>query len=136
MTHADPEREVIDYYQAAYIGALAGKKPTKIDTGPPQSGLSGTTWLQVESDGTPSADGYHEWVTVRVVFHAPPGRRSDAKEGAALAAGLLGIHPGNERVAGTKQLLGRSRPTIDPTTKNVMCWFTFRVTMRPLKVAV
>ena len=132
----DPERAVIDYYAAAYAGAIAASAPSKIDSAAPPAALSTGWWLQVELDGTPDGSGWVESPTVRVNCHTPPGKRSDAKANASLAHGLLRIHPGDDLVFGTVPLVGRSQVITDPATKNLMVWFTFRVNLRPTPVSV
>lgn len=133
----DPERAIIDYYAAAYTGAIAARAPSTIDARPPQSALTTGWWLQVALDASfPENHPAVERATVRVNCHVPPGKRSDAKSHASLAHGLLAIHPGDELVWGTRPLVGRSQVLTDPDTKNLMCWFTFRVNMRPVAVAI
>jgi hypothetical protein len=63
------------------------------------------------------------------------GGRSDAKHLASLAQGLLYAWDGDASVAGTSPLVGRSDVITDPTTKNLMVWFTFRVSLKATLLA-
>lgn len=137
VEYPDPEAAIVTYFATAYTGNIADRKPANIKTSAPQAPLAADTdWLQVEHDGSPEVVGYVEQATVRVNYHTPPGKRSDAKRGAALAWGLLAQHPGDESVHNTVALVGRQQPVVDPATKNVMVWFTFRVNLRAIPVSV
>lgn len=135
VTFGDPEVEMVDYLKAAYASRSESFKPAKVSTEPPVK-LVDSTHLQVEMDGTP-ADVYPagEFPTVRFTCHVPAGQRSDVKALASLTEGLVYRFPGSSAVAGAFPLLGRSSVVTDPTTKNLMVWFTARVTMRPAPVA-
>lgn len=132
----DAEAAVVSYLDGAYTGPLAARKPDTISTRPPQAALpADTEWLQVELDGS-FVDDFPatERATVRCTYYTATGRRSDVKAGAALASGLLAIHPGDGEVWGTFPLVGRSQVITDPQTKNLMCWFTYRVNLRPAQL--
>lgn len=133
----DAEAKVIAYLDAAYTGSLASRKPGTISTQPPQTALAANAeWLQVEMDGSFVNDfPATERATIRCNYYTAPDRRTAVKAGAALAAGLLGIHPGDAYVYGTTPLIGRSQVITDPQTKNLMCWFTYRVNLRPAVLA-
>lgn len=127
----DAERMVIDFFNAAYTGAIASRKPTTITTKPPSTSLTDTqTWLQVTVDGTPLEMPIIETPTVRVVYYTAAGSRTEVKRGASLAFGLL------DTLSNTKRLVGRSGVIEDPDTNNLMCWFTYRVSLRPIPVAL
>jgi hypothetical protein len=135
VTFADPEAAVIGYLNNAFIGPLAGRKPTTIKTDPPSTNLGASTHVQVELDASFTQDlPATERATVRVTCHAGAGHRSDVKALASLVQGLLTIHPGDANVFGTRPLVGRSGIITDPATKNLMVWFSFRVNMRPTAV--
>lgn len=137
VEYPDAEAKVIAYLDSAYAGPLASRKPDTISTQPPQTTLTaGTEWLQVELDGTLTDIPWNEGATVRWNYYTAPGKRSDAKAGASLASGLLDIHPGDTHVRGTTRLIGRSQPIADPETKNLMCWGTHRVNLRPAVLTV
>lgn len=133
----DPEGAVIGYYADAYTGTIAAEKPGTISTSPPSSALGSAKHLQVELDGSfPEDWPVTDRATVRVNCSMGAGHRSDVKAMASLAQGLLQVHPGDAAVWGTRPLVGRSSVIVDPATKNLMVWFTFRVNMRPVPVSV
>lgn len=135
VTFGDPEAEMVDYLKTAYASRSESFKPAKVTTEPPVK-LSGATHVQVEMDGTPS-DVYPagEFATVRFTCHAPAGRRGDVKALASLTQGLAYRFPGSAGVAGAFPLVGRSAVIVDPSTKNLMVWFTCQVTLRPTPAA-
>ena len=116
----DAERVVIDALEAAGHDVVT--------TNYPDEALTGTDYvLQVDLEAS-NADDYPvtERAQVRVVAHVGPNRRGAAKQHAAEALADLYVYS-SANVAGIVPLVGRSTPTTDPTTKNVMCWVLVRV---------
>jgi hypothetical protein len=127
VTFADPEKAIATYLGTCDLGAAV-----TIDSSFPSTSLAGTArWVQVELDGTPGTPYYLEQPTIRVVAWAPNGKRSDVKALASLLRGHLLRHPGDDDVCGVKSLVGRSAVGTDPDTKNLSCWGTVRVSLRP-----
>lgn len=123
----DPERLLIDGLKAGFVGRTEVYVPAKVTTAFPTAALSGdATHVQVELEAG-NTDDYPvtERAQVRVTCYAAPGRRDNAKALASLAQGLaLGLSgPG---LAGVFPRIGRSSVAVDPTTKNLMCWFLVR----------
>jgi hypothetical protein len=120
----DAEREVVDILLAA------GHAIVKTDF--PDEKLTGTDyWLQVDQEPA-DASNYPvlERAPVRVVAHAAPGRRTAVKQYAAEALADLTSFAGNANVSGIFPRAGRSDVSIDPDTRNVMCWVLVRVDLR------
>ena len=144
VTFADPERKVMDYLRAAFATRSEAYKPSGISTSFPSAALDNTTRLQVELE-VGGAEDYPvtERAQIRVTCHAPNGRgagdtvggRTDVKDLASLTQGLLYAWEGDADVAGTTPLVGRSDVITDPTTKNLMVWFTFRVSLKATSLA-
>lgn len=135
LTFGDPEAAIRAYLDAAFVGSLADRKPSKIATDPPSAPLGEATHVQVELDGTPSTADLLDRPTIRLNVSAGPGRRTAVKALASLVQGLVAAHPGDDLVLATRRLVGRSAVVTDPATKNLMVWMTFRVTLKPTKVA-
>jgi hypothetical protein len=106
---------------------LAAGHPT-VTTNYPSASLTGTDYvLQVDLEASNSDDyPITERAQVRVVAHVAEGRRTAAKQHAAEALADLYVYS-SASVAGIVPLVGRSTPSTDPTTKNVMCWVLVRV---------
>jgi hypothetical protein len=116
----DAERVVIAALEAAGHGVVT--------TNYPDEPLTGTDYvLQVDLEASNSDDyPVTERAQVRVVAHVAENRRTAAKTHAAEALADLYVYS-SASVAGIVPLAGRSTPSIDPTTKNVMCWVLVRV---------
>lgn len=132
VTFPDPEALIVGYYTDAFADRTEPYAPATVTTGFPAEALfDTTTHLQVELEAGNAADyPVTERAQVRVTCYAAPGHRSDVKRLATLAQGLLYVHPGDEAVAGTSPLVGRSDVIADPDTHNLMVWFTFRVNLK------
>jgi hypothetical protein len=123
VTLTDPEKVVIDLLIAA--GQPAGTVKTEF----PSNTLTGTnTRVQVELESS-NVVRYpiQERAQVRVVAYAAPGKRDAVKTLAATLLADLYAFPGSASVAGIVPLSGRSAVTVDPTTRNLMCWVLVRV---------
>ena len=130
VTFADPERKVIDFYKAAGIA-------TTVTDAFPTAALTGDAkHLQVELE-LGGAEDYpvSERAQIRVTCYTAPGERTSVKSLASLAQGHLYAWEGDADVAGTSPLVGRSDVITDPTTKNLMVWFTFRVSLKATSLA-
>jgi hypothetical protein len=136
VTFGDPERLVIDYLKAAFAPRAEAYKPATVTDSFPTAALTTQTHVQVELEHG-NVDDYPatERAQVRVTCYAGPGKRTTVKSLASLAQGLLYTHPGDGSVAGTVPLLGRSDVITDPTTKNLMVWFSFRVNLKAAPAA-
>lgn len=136
VTFPDPEAAVAFYLSAAFAARSEGYKPATITVAFPTSPLTDdATHLQVELDGSNPADyPVTERATVRVTCYAAPGKRSNVKSLASLTLGLL-TQLANDDVAGVTPLTGRSAVVEDPTTNNLMVWFTVRVNLKATLLA-
>ena len=123
VTLPDAEKLVIDLLLAA--GQPAGTVKTEF----PSNTLAGSnTRVQVELESSnTSRYPIMEKAQVRVVAYCAPGKRDAVKTLAATLLASLYTFPGNGSVAGIVPLSGRSAVTVDPTTRNVMCWVLVRV---------
>lgn len=89
---------------------------------------SDETRVQVELEASDVGDyPVTERAQVRVTAHAAPGRRTVVKELAGECLMALYSHTGSASVAGVVPLSGRSAVSVDPDTRNVMCWVLVRV---------
>jgi hypothetical protein len=116
----DAERVVIDALEAAGHEVVTTNYPAET--------LAGTDYvLQVDLEAS-NIDDFPvvERAQVRVVAHVGPNRRGAAKQHAAEALADLYVYS-SSAVAGIVPLTGRSTPSTDPATKNVMCWVLVRV---------
>lgn len=131
VTFADPERAVVDFYLTAGIAdTVSNAFPTTDLTGDAKH-------LQVELESGGAEDyPVTERAQVRVTCYTAPGKRTAVKSLASLAQGHLYAWEGDADVAGTVPLIGRSDVIVDPATKNLMVWFTFRVDMKPAVAAL
>jgi hypothetical protein len=120
----DAERQVVDVLLAA------GHETVKTDY--PSESLTGTDyWLQVDQEpADSSAYPVLERAQVRVTAHAASGRRTAVKTYAAEALADLCSFAGNASVSGIFPRAGRSDVSIDPDTRNVMCWVLVRVDLK------
>jgi hypothetical protein len=126
VTFADPELVIATYLETCELG-----DQVTIDTAFPST-LTGTQrYVQVDLAGTPGTPYYLEQPTIRFVAWAPNGKRSAVKALASLVRGHLLRHPGDDDVMGIASLVGRSAVGTDPDTKNLSCWGTVRVSLRP-----
>lgn len=127
VTFADPEQAI-----ATYLGTCDLGDDVEIDSSFPSVSLTGTArFIQVELDGTPGTPYYLEQPTIRFVAWAPNGRRTAVKALNSLVRGHLLRHPGDDDVFAIASLVGRSAVGTDPDTKNLSCWGTVRVSLRP-----
>jgi hypothetical protein len=135
VTFPDPEAAVINALKAAFLPRVEAYKPATITTAFPASALTNATHVQVELE-VGNADDYPiaERAQVRVTCYAAPGKRSNVKDLASLAQGLLYTHAGGD-VAGVDILVGRSDVITDPDTKNLMVWFLARVNLKATLLA-
>lgn len=120
---ADPEARAKALLWAGMTGRPEAYATTSISVDPASASLAGdASHLQVELEGSDSTDyPILEHSQVRVTAYVAKGKRSNAKDLASLAQGLLlshaGIFPGT----------GRSDVVKDPDTGNLMVWFLVRV---------
>jgi hypothetical protein len=128
VTFTDAETAMHSYLTAAYAGRVEAYKPDTFSTAFPASALTKsplTIHLQIEREAGNLDDfpvvGRQQ---VRFTTYAPPGERTNVKASAALTLGLVLAHPGSSTVAGTRPQTGLSDVITDPTTKNLMVWFT------------
>lgn len=137
VTFADAEAAVIDYLKAAFTGAIADRRPGRITADIPTAALAqDAQWVQVNLDASSADYPITERATVRVTCHTAPGHRSAASDLASLVQGLLLTYPGGGPAFSVRPGVGRSRPIVDPPTKNFMVWFTVRVNLRPVPVSL
>jgi hypothetical protein len=122
VVFGDPEATVRESLIAGMTGRPEAYATTSVSTYFPATPLAGDdTHLQVELEGTNSEDyPVRERTQVRITAYAAPGRRSNAKDLATLAQGLLLSLPG------VFPSTGRSSVIKDPETRNLMCWFLIR----------
>lgn len=121
----DPERAVID--------VLASGRPAgSVGSDYPSTTLAASDFrVQVDLEGGDvRAYPVTERARVRVTIHAAPGRRTFAKQLAAAMLADLYSFPGSADMAGIVPLSGRSGISVDPTTRNVMCWVLVRVDLK------
>jgi hypothetical protein len=138
VTYPDAEAELVTYLRAVYADRDEAFKPAEsaIATKMPATLTGGITYVQVVHETSPGDDyPAKERAQVRVVCWAPGDHRSDVKSLASLTQGLLNSHPGSAGVGNVRTLIGRSTPTTDPDTKNLMCWFLVRVNLRGTQLA-
>lgn len=133
-TFGDPERLTVDYLTTQFASRAETYAPDTVTSDFPTAALTGdATHLQVEVEASDSDDyPATERAQVRVTAWAAPGKRTNVKSLAGLAHALLLAHPGDDSVAGTGPLLGRSNVIEDPATKNLMVWFLARVNLKPV----
>lgn len=132
VVFADPEALVVEYLTNAWAARSEPFKPSKVSTDFPSSPLKDNdTRIQVDLE-LGNADDYPitERAQVRVVCHAPRGKRTDVKALASITQALMYTHPGDEDVAGVLIPTGRSDVTVDPATQNLMVWFLARVVLK------
>jgi hypothetical protein len=119
----DAERKVIDALEAA------GYATVKTDY-PSTSLASNEEWLQVDLENSDtSAYPVAERAQVRVTAHLAYGRRTAVKELAGNVLADLYTYADAD-VAGIVPISGRSAVSIDPDTRNVMCWVLVRVDLK------
>lgn len=120
----DAEREVRD--------VLLGVGHPLVTSEYPSAQLTGTNvHLQVDLESSNTADyPIAERAQVRVTAHAAPGRRTAVKQLASDVLADLYSFAGNANVAGIVPISGRSAVSIDPDTKNIMCWVLVRVDLK------
>lgn len=132
----DPEAAVVARLTAAFAPRSEPYKPGTITVSFPSVALATQTHVQVELE---SGGVQHYPVTekaqVRVTCHAGPGKRTNVKALASLAQGLLCSWEGDDEVFNVVPQLGRSDVITDPTTKNLMVWFTVRVDLKATVLA-
>jgi hypothetical protein len=93
------------------------------------------THVQVEFEGGGVADyPVTERAQVRFTCYAPRGERAAVQNLASLTQGLVLTYQGDP-VAGTRPGAGRSDVIEDPTTKNLMVWFTAFVDLKATVLA-
>lgn len=131
VVFGDAEAEIVAHLKSAFADRQEDYVPERISTKfPPEPLADGQTWVQVDAEPADISDyPVVEYVPVRVVCHAPHNQRSDVKALAALAQGLVCVHPGNDRVAAVHPRGGRSDVSVDPDTQNLMVWFLVRVSL-------
>lgn len=133
VTFPDPEAAAINHLRAAFGDRAETYLPTaaNVSVNYPSSSLAGdATAVQVELEvGGVNDYPVTERAQVRVNCHAAKGKRSNVKNLASLTLGLL-TQLQSEAVAGVAPVLGRSDVIEDPSTGNLMCWFTVRLDMR------
>lgn len=129
VTFPDPEAAVVGVYTAAGIADV-------VSVSFPSQTLTGTAkHLQIELEVGGTEDyPVTERAQVRVTCHMPPGQRTAVKTLASLAQATLYAHSGGNILDATP-LVGRSDVITDPTTKNLMVWFTFRVSLKATLLA-
>lgn len=129
----DAERAALDYLEPLLSARSESYKPVGFgNTFPKTAPASGTTFLQVELDGTPTvAYPSTERATVRfTVWAASKTEGGNAKKAASLVQGLIATHPGDSSVFATTILTGRLKGT-DPDSGLPFVSFTARFTLRP-----
>lgn len=123
VTFGDPESKYVDMLQAAFAGRSEPYKASTVSTSYPASSLTNTRHVQVELESGDVADyPVTERCQMRFTCHAPSGKRSDVKNLASLTMALVATR----HTSGTAGALirgGRSDVSVDPDTKNLMCWF-------------
>lgn len=136
VTFADPEALVVNYLTTAFAPRAEPYKPSTITVAFPTAALAGNvTHVQVELEVGGVADyPVTERAQVRVTCYAAPGKRTNVKALASLAQGLLSRYA-DANVANVTPLVGRSDVITDPTTKNLMVWFTVRVDLKATVLA-
>ena len=136
VTFPDPESAVVSRLTTAFTGRPETYKPATITVNFPTTALTTATHLQVEAESGGAADWpVTERAQVRVTCYAGPGKRANVKALASLTQGLLLSWLGDDEVAGIVPLIGRSNVITDPTTKNLMVWFTVRVDLKATLLA-
>ena len=129
VTFPDPEAEVVAYFLSLGIADT-------VTVHFPSAALTDTAkHLQVELE-VGGADDYPitERAQVRVTAYAGPGRRGSVKDLASLAQGHL-YRLRSAAVAGVRPGVGRSNVISDPTTRNLMVWFTAYVDLKATQLA-
>lgn len=131
-TFGDAETLQIDYLKSAFTGRSEAYKPTTVTTDFPTSALATTTHVQVELEPTSTKDyPIAERAPVRFTCYAPPSKRTWVKDLASLTQALVARQSGGTNVVGARVTIGRSNVITDPTTKNLMVWFTAEITLAP-----
>lgn len=128
----DAEKAALDYLKPLLSARSESHKPVGFGNAfPATAPAAGTTFLQVELDGTPSvAYPSTERATVRFTVWAAAGEPSKAKSAASLVQGLIATHPGDSSVFATTILTGRLKGT-DPDSGLPFVSFTARFSLRP-----
>ena len=136
VTFPDPEALVAGYLISAFAPRSEPYKPGTITVSFPSTALTGNaSHVQAELEVGGVADyPVTERAQVRVTCYAAPGKRSNVKALASLAQGLLSVYSDAD-VANVTPLVGRSDVITDPTTKNLMVWFTVRVDLKATVLA-
>lgn len=124
-----PDTVMRDYLRPLCLARAETYAPNTVTADFPTS-LTAGTHLQVELEAGDTDDfPVTERAQVRFTLWAPAGKRTDVLNAASLVMGLVGSHPGDSQVAGTRILIGRSDVIEDPATKYLMCWFLARVNL-------
>ena len=136
VTFPDPEAAVASRLTAAFAPRAETYKPTTITVNFPTTALTTQTHVQVELEAGGVQDyPVTEKAQVRVTCYAGPGKRTNVKALASLTQGLLCSWEGDDEVYNVTPLIGRSDVITDPTTKNLMVWFTVRVDLKATVLA-
>lgn len=132
VTFPDAEKAALDYLKPLLSARVESYKPVAFsNTFPETAPAAGTTFLQVELDGTPTvAYPSTERATVRFTVWGASLEGGNAKKAASLVQGLIATHPGDSAVFATTILTGRLKGT-DPTTGYPFASFTARLSLRP-----
>lgn len=136
VTFGDAERLGKTILVAAFEPRPESYKPATISPDFPTAKLTTATHVQVELDGSSTADyPVTERDLVRVTCYAGPGKRDNVKALASLTMALLYSYPGDAAVAGVTIPGGRSAVIKDPDTGNLMVWFLARLSLTPATLA-
>ena len=138
VTFPDPEAAVVAHLSATFAARPETYKPATFTTAFPTVALTkpNGTHVQVELEAGGVQDyPVTEKAQVRVTCYAAPGERAKAKALASLTQGLLCSWGGDGEVYAVTPQIGRSDVITDPTTKNLMVWFTVRVDLKATVLA-
>lgn len=132
ITFGDAEEALVGWLRGRLgLPDLAGGL-NAVDVAAPSTSLTGTQrCVQVELAGTPTQTRVLEFATVRLVAWAAKGKRHDVKALASTVRSQALLLAGTADVFGVSPLVGRSSVAVDPDTKNLSCWVTVRVALRP-----
>lgn len=126
----------VDYLKDAFAARPEAYAASTVSTEFPAATLVNATHVQVELEASNAADyPVTERAQARFTCHAPPtrraghtvGGRSDVKKLASLTMALVATQGGAAGAAGAFIRGGRSDVSVDPDTKNLMCWFIAEV---------
>jgi len=135
VTFGDPEEPLIGYLRDLDL-VLDSAGAIVVDVDAPSTALVGAQRrIQLELAGTTTSSRVLEQSTLRFVAWAPKGKRHEVKALQSWIRSQLVIFPGDDDIDVVSPLVGRSAVATDPDTKNLSCWGTVRVSLRPHQAA-